>query len=33
LSVPALRADTHRYAPRLMMQARKCFDEWLASLD
>jgi GMP synthase (glutamine-hydrolysing) len=33
LSVPALRADTQRYAPRLMMQARKCFDEWLASLD
>jgi GMP synthase (glutamine-hydrolysing) len=33
LSVPQLRADTHRYAPRLMMQARKCFDEWLASLD
>ena len=32
LSVPELRADTHRYAPRLMTQARKCFDEWLASL-
>lgn len=32
LSVPALRADTQRYAPRLMMQARKCFDEWLQSI-
>jgi len=32
LSVPELRADTKRYAPRLMTQARKCFDEWLASL-
>jgi GMP synthase (glutamine-hydrolysing) len=33
LSVRQLRADSQRYAPRLMTQARKCFDEWLASLD
>ena len=33
LSVPALRADTLRHASQLMTQARKCFDEWLQSLE
>jgi len=33
LSVAPLRADTVRYAPRLEIQARKCFDEWLTSID
>ena len=33
VSVAALRADTARYAARLEIQARKCFDEWLASLE
>jgi GMP synthase (glutamine-hydrolysing) len=32
LSVAALRADTARYAARLEFQARKCFDEWLTSI-
>jgi GMP synthase (glutamine-hydrolysing) len=32
LSVNALRADTERHAPTLMIQARQCFDEWLGSL-
>jgi GMP synthase (glutamine-hydrolysing) len=33
LSVGALRADTARYAARLEIQARKCFDEWLTSIE
>jgi GMP synthase (glutamine-hydrolysing) len=33
LSVNALRVDTARYAPGLQAQARKCFDEWLKSID
>lgn len=33
LSVATLRADTMRHADRLESQARKCFAEWLASLD
>ena len=33
LSVTSLRADTMRYAERLETQARKCFAEWLTSLD
>ena len=33
LSVTALRADTARYAARLEIQARKCFDEWLTSIE
>ena len=33
ISVAALRADTARYAARLEIQARKCFDEWLTSID
>jgi len=33
LSVPTLRADTARYAGRLEIQARKCFDEWLSSIE
>jgi len=32
LSVPALRADTARYAARMETQARKCFNEWLGSI-
>jgi GMP synthase (glutamine-hydrolysing) len=33
LSVATLRADTMRHAARLETQARKCFAEWLTSLD
>jgi GMP synthase (glutamine-hydrolysing) len=33
LSVAALRADTVRYAARLEIRARKCFDEWLTSIE
>ncbi|MGA9725782.1 MAG: glutamine amidotransferase [Candidatus Binatus sp.] len=33
LSVAALRADTARYAGRLEIQARECFDEWLTSIE
>src|SRR5258708_11812968 len=33
LSIAALRTDTASYAPRLEIQARKCFDEWLTSID
>jgi GMP synthase (glutamine-hydrolysing) len=33
LSVATLRDDTARYAARLEIQARKCFDEWLASIE
>ena len=33
LSVATLRADTARHAARLEIQARKCFDEWLTSLE
>ena len=33
LSVAALRADTVRYAAHLEIQARKCFDEWLTSIE
>jgi GMP synthase (glutamine-hydrolysing) len=33
LSVAALRADTARYAARLEIRARKCFDEWLTSIE
>ncbi len=32
LSVAALRAETARYAARLEIQARRCFDEWLTSI-
>jgi len=33
LSVSALRTDALRYAPRLIAQARKSFDEWLKTID
>jgi GMP synthase (glutamine-hydrolysing) len=33
LSVSALRADTRRYAAKLELQARKCFEEWLNSIE
>jgi len=33
LSVPALRADTERHAARLEIQAGKCFEEWLTSIE
>jgi len=33
VSVAALRSDTARYAPRLIAQARKCFEEWLKLVD
>ncbi|MGC2445361.1 glutamine amidotransferase [Candidatus Binatus sp.] len=33
LAVASLRADTARYAERLEIQARKCFDEWLTSIE
>jgi GMP synthase (glutamine-hydrolysing) len=33
ISVPALRDDTARHAARLEIQARKCFDEWLTSVE
>jgi GMP synthase (glutamine-hydrolysing) len=33
LSVTSLRADTMRHAARLETQARKCFAEWLTSLE
>ena len=33
LSVTELRADSVRYATRLEIQARKCFDEWLTSIE
>jgi hypothetical protein len=29
----ALRDDTARHAARLEIQARKCFDEWLTSVE
>jgi GMP synthase (glutamine-hydrolysing) len=32
LSVNELRTDTARYAARLEIQARRCFDEWLKSI-
>jgi GMP synthase (glutamine-hydrolysing) len=33
LSVTSLRADTMRHATRLETQARKCFADWLTSID
>lgn len=33
LSITALRAETARYAARLEIQAHKCFDEWLNSIE
>jgi GMP synthase (glutamine-hydrolysing) len=33
LSVATLRADTLRHAKRLEIQARKCFAEWLTSIE
>jgi len=33
ISVAALRADSARYAARLESQARKSFEEWLASIE
>jgi GMP synthase (glutamine-hydrolysing) len=33
LSVATLRADTAHYAAHLEIQAHKCFDEWLTSIE